>query len=222
MPAIPTGDMVTFDAADTCQGDCTWSQAEIDTIWASAMTVGRRLALTLHETYGWNLSASDAFLLVYGGSVNFQKMGVACAQGCWGRSTGRNSIEVYTDIVDGGVNRLIGDRHWAVHELGHSFVNATGGSLPLTHYENLQRVGYADRGGTCLNNCGFAGGQWEWQRSGSGETSEEFADMFLGWVYNQWESGGTAATNGLTLNGYQRSLFMNNLMPTYVDMTVNR
>ncbi|MBE7531271.1 MAG: hypothetical protein HND44_24725 [Chloroflexi bacterium] len=188
----------------------------MDTILASATVTGTRLAETLRATHGWNLTASEAFLLVYGGSVSFMKMGVACDSGCWGRSTGRNSIEVYTNIVDdGGVNRLIGDEHWAVHELGHSFVNATGGSLPLTHYENLQRVGYADRGGRCLSEyCGFAGDQWEWQRSGDGATSEEFADMFLGWVYSQWESG--------TINGYQRSLFMNHMMPTYVDMTVNR
>jgi hypothetical protein len=195
----------------------------MDTIWASAMTTGRRLALTLHEAYGWNLSASDAFLLVYGGSVNFQKMGVACAQGCWGRSTGRNSIKVYTDIVSDGVNRLIGDRHWAIHEFGHSFVNATGGSLPLTNYEALQGYGFANRGviGGCDDpvKCGFAGGQWEWQRSGDGAASEEFADMFLGWVYNQWEMDDFGI---LTKNGYQRSSYMNNFMPTYVDMAVNR
>jgi hypothetical protein len=160
---------------------------------------------------------------VYGGSVNFQKMGVACPQGCWGQSTGRNNIAVYTNIVDNGVNGLIGDRHWAVHELGHSFVNATGGSSPLTQYENLQRVGFADRGGSCLSqHCGFAGGQWEWQRSGDGATSEEFADMFLGWVYGQWERGGTVVTNGLTTNGYQRSIYMDHFMPTYVDMAASR
>lgn len=33
-----------------------------------------------------------------------------------------------TDIVDDrGVNRLIDDVHWAVHKLGHSFVNAISG-----------------------------------------------------------------------------------------------
>jgi hypothetical protein len=159
-------------------------------------------------------------LLVYNGSVNFIKTGQSCLEatgysGCWGRSTGRNSIEVYTDAG----NKIPGDVHWAVHELGHSFVNATGSSAPNTKYEAFQRrFGYPDRGdkgegGNCITvECGFAGGPWEWQRSVYGDTSEECADMYLGWVYGQWENA-TA--------GWQRSKYMNFAMPVYIERAVN-
>lgn len=57
---------------------------------------------------------------------------------------------------------------------------------------------------------GYAGGRWEWQRSSSGAASEEFADMFLGWVYGAWEMDYESST--LSVDGQQRSDFMNTWM----------
>lgn len=53
---------------------------------------------------------------------------------------------------------------------------------------------------------GFAGGNFsEWQKSRSGASGEEFADMGIGWTYNQWDSN----TKGLTRAGQARADFMN-------------
>lgn len=230
LPNIPAGPMVTFSGCETC----VWSEEEMATIQESATITGTRWAETLNAAHaGWNLSASDAFLLVYGGSVNFNKTGQSCSEatgynGCWGSSTGRNNIDVYTDIVDAdGVNRLVGDTHWAVHELGHSYVSAVGGfdlgnqrfTLPSL-LEYLQGYGFVDRppGSAWDSTWGFAGGRWEWQRSSSGQASEEFADMYLGWVYGQWEMRGGV----MTRDGQQRADFMNFAMPFTVDLAIGR
>lgn len=217
--------MVTFSGCETC----TWADEEMATIQESATMTGTRWAETLNATHGWNLSASEAFLLVYGGSVNFHKTGESCLDatgysGCWGSSMGRNSIHVYTDAGD----TLIGDPHWAVHELGHSYVSAVGsfsvGGQSYTLPSLLQYIqenhGFPDRppGSDRDGTWGFAGGRWEWQRSSSGLASEEFADMYLGWVYNQWEM----EAGSLSVAGQYRSDFMNAVMPYTVDRAIGR
>ena len=229
IPTVPTGPMVTFSVDEGCNsvvsGACSWSDAEIATIQESATVTGTRLAETLNALHpDWNLSAEEAFLLVYGGSINFKKMGVACASGCWGetflRDGGRHEIEVYTDIFDeDGNNNLVGDAHWAVHEFGHAFVNAIAGGTtaimrPVTWLKVYQNMfpNFPNRpdGSAKGDTWGFAGGRWEWQRSPSGDASEEFADMYLGWVYNQWEASPA---------GQMRAGFTDTYMPMWVDMS---
>ena len=216
--------MVTFSGCETC----VWSAEEMATIQESATVTGTALAGTLNSAHGWNLSAGDAFLLVYGGSVNFNKTGQSCLDatgysGCWGSSTGRNGVDVYTDAGD----YLVGDVHWAVHELGHSYVSAVGsfGEQKFTLPSLLDAVqkagnGFPDRppGIDRDSTWGFAGGRWEWQRSSNGAASEEFADMYLGWVYNQWEM----EAGSLSVAGQQRSDFMNALMPYTLDIAIGR
>ncbi len=217
-----------------------WTDPDRATIQQSAYDTGSALARTINAANpSWNLSPEEAFLLVYGGSVTFTKTGQSCLvatgySGCWGRSTGKNSVEVFTDIVDAdGVNRLVGDVHWAVHELGHSFVSAVGkfsfssrdlfGGTSFTLPSLLEFVqsfgnGFPDRldGSDKLARSGFAGGRWEWQRTSSGLASEEFADMYLGWVYNQWET----EAGGLSVAGQRRSDFMSLVMPYTVDLAI--
>lgn len=62
-----------------------------------------------------------------------------------------------------------------------------------------------DRG---QNYGGFAGPFEGWQQSQGTDTWEEFADMFVGWVYGEWSTG---------VQGTQRSNFMNHYMPTWVN-----
>lgn len=221
-PSISSGDMVIFSTATNC--GCAWSEAEMVTIQESATITGTRLAETFNTIHpNWNLSASEAFLLVYGSAVEFQKMGTPCASGCWGETflrDGRHIIEVYTDIVDSnGNNNLEGDAHWAVHELGHAFVNAVAGrgARPVGTLKLYQWAGFPNRPANSdrRDSFGFAGGRWAWQRSSSGSASEEFADMYLGWAYNQWELNDTG---GLSTDGQMRANFMNNLMPIWLNM----
>ncbi|MCL4265813.1 MAG: RHS repeat-associated core domain-containing protein [Anaerolineae bacterium] len=215
LPAIPTGDMVTFNVG--CPTCTAFTDAEIAALQESATLTGTRLAETLNSAHGWNLSASEAFLLVYGGSVNFIKTGTQCGSRCWGETflrDGRHEIEVYTDA------NIAGDAQWGVHELGHAFINVVG-SGPLDKLRQYQKFfsDFPNRPHTDnpnydnLSPWGFAGGYGTWQRSKQGRASEEFADMYLGWVYNQWEGN----DGDWTIPGQYRADFMNSLMPLWVD-----
>ena len=161
-------------------------------------------------------------MLVYGGTINFRKTGESCStatgySGCWGKTflrEGGHEIDVYTDA-----NLAGGDAHWAVHEFGHAFVN-TGRGHPISTlqmYQDLQ-PGFPNRPLTPNNpkgTWGFAGPRWGWQRSDQGRASEEFADMFLGWVYNQWEPD---VDGGWSPAGQMRADFMNSYMPFWLNM----
>jgi hypothetical protein len=47
---------------------------------------------------------------------------------------------------------------------------------------------------------------------------EEFADMFLGWNYNQWEPG----PDGLSRLGQARSNFMDRYTASWIALVINR
>jgi len=186
----------------------------------AATATGIRLRDTLNAAHpGWDLSAEEAFLLVYGGSVSFKKMGGENRDGYWGetflRDDGSHEIEIY-----GKPEHFVGDDHWAVHELGHAFVNAVTGANPIATVEFAQGYGFVDRPDDFREdmNWGFAGGRYEWQRSASGDAAEEFADMYLGWVYGKWQ---TRDDGSLSTFGAQRSTFMNYYMPYWVDLAVS-
>lgn len=216
--------MVIFEVVEGCTspiaGACEWSEAEMNTILDGALAVGRRLAETLNAAYpGWNLTPIEAFLLVYGGSVSFLKMGGE-NRSYWGETffrSGKHVVEIY-----GRPANFDGDVRWAVHELGHAFVNAVAGRAnPVAALEGIQRLVYRfpDRPPTApdepTGTWGFAGRRWGWQRSDQGAASEEFADMFVGWVYNQWEPSGNGM--GWSLAGQMRANYMDVMMPLWVN-----
>jgi hypothetical protein len=194
------------------------------TIQESAMLTGTRLAETLNAAHGWNVTADQAFLLIYGGSVNFHKTGTACATQCWGetflRAGNVHEIEVYTNA-----NLAGGDARWGVHELGHAFVNSVAGrASPVRSLEQFQALvpSFPNRPVTPNNpdgRWGFAGPRYGWQRSDQGRASEEFADMYLGWVYNQWEPGVNGGWSGA---GKMRASYMDFFMPMWVNAAVSR
>jgi len=112
--------------------------------------------------------------------------------------------------------------HLVVHELGHVF-NARMETLQGALAEKLSP--YAQLFKTQANDAtfpnrvdydtelkGFAGHRYNWQQSWSGSYKEEFADMFLGWTYNRWETGiGLAA-------GQARADWMAARMPLWVNL----
>jgi hypothetical protein len=111
--------------------------------------------------------------------------------------------------------------HVVIHEIGHVF-NARVSNVMGTSfytYNALARTQstdptFPDR----LNNDpqlkGFAGPRYNWQQSPSGEPGEEFADMFLGWTYNRWETG----NGGMTAAGQARAGWMAARMPLWVNL----
>ena len=103
-------------------------------------------------------------------------------------------------------------RHWVTHEVGHAFNNAIkdssgAGKLPentVTKWQNANKLPlplspYDEEGGFC----GTKNEGWQWRLSDQNGPGEIFSDMFIGWVYNCFESS-------------QRSDFMNENMPYWI------
>jgi hypothetical protein len=94
-----------------------------------------------------------------------------------------------------------------VHEMGHVFDNILGFE-PRKSITSSLLTGR----GVDVNN-GFYGTKvvgWQWRLSGSNGPEEIFADMFVGWVYNRWET--EKRFDILTPLGQARSDFMNENM----------
>ncbi|MBN2390646.1 MAG: hypothetical protein JXR84_07985, partial [Anaerolineae bacterium] len=158
----------------------------------------------------WELSEKKTFLTVYG-QVGFRKVPECDKVGCpdgvdpgaWGWSQVANLGEVWINnsaTYNGSSAELN-----TVHELGHGLDQLTGGvanaNLSSAH------IGYIDATGRIIS---VAGGGWPggyerrtagfstrgmpWQQHTEATSSEEFADMFLGWTYNHFagDQAGTA------------------------------
>ncbi len=215
-----------------------WTAAEMRAIREGALAVGGALARAINGDQEAQamarrlgeplelISAQDAFLLVYGGSVTYYKTGTACGgDGCYGEAQDERLIHVYTDAGSNIPNDSTGKR-WAVHELGHAFeirVNNGAKAAGLTTVccyarNSLGRDTTIIRRDLNVNvgespNHGFAGPAYGWQQSPVASTGEELADMYLGWVFGQWEA---------STQGDARSSFMTNHMSGWISLAVNR
>jgi hypothetical protein len=107
--------------------------------------------------------------------------------------------------------------YWAVHELGHAFVNATGSRTPVTILAQAQTENpLLNRVYSETDPQGFAGTHahpWLWQHSTSSSASEVFADMYLGPAYNTWANSPA---------GRDRSAFMTSNMALLLDLALRR
>ena len=80
--------------------------------------------------------------------------------------------------------------------------------------ENIPRRGDDPRN----QSYGFAGTFAGWQQSDESTTGEEFADMFLGWNYNQW-----APIEDEYYNiGQARSDFMERNMAPWIALVIDQ
>ncbi|MGB4950181.1 MAG: RHS repeat-associated core domain-containing protein [Rhizobiaceae bacterium] len=177
---------------------------------------------TLHEMLAILKGANDvdsalkernsSFFEVYGGTVTFHKTGTdGCPDKvCYGEWAGNNQINVYTDIYnkdDQGnftTSKIPAEwagHRWAVHELGHGFEAHVNTALGDTNHirDNLPA--------NVANREGFAGSFPGWQQSECAIAcnGEIFADMFVGAIYGQWDTGeylseGIAKANYMTTN----------------------
>jgi RHS repeat-associated protein len=180
-----------------------------------------------------------AFLKVYGGKVKFNHVTYLCSEGCWGRSINAQEIRLYQPA------KVIGNPNLIVHELGHSFENALeaifGYKPPRDRLDYVQShdASFPNRktktickkwgpNGECKEEAeefddkakfGFAGlhqGNNAWQQTSDVTAGEEFADMFIGWTYNQWEFDDK--NNQWSPKGQKRADFMKTGMPGWVWM----
>ena len=202
-------DFTGFDDADTYQ-------AEVMTaIRQAALLVGQALADVLNQMHpNWYLTAVEAFLLVYGGTFNFIWQGAS--PGNYAAQT-QNATEIWIYDTKDTVGRVTHKVEWIVHELGHAFSHAVGGTTNDTQafFDANPGVGRDGFG----NDTGYAGdkvdGSRYWQQSYDTAAAEQFADMFIGWVYGQWELDDYG---NMTSQGIAMSNFMNGNMPTWLNL----
>ncbi|MBE2224442.1 MAG: RHS repeat-associated core domain-containing protein, partial [Anaerolineae bacterium] len=179
------------------------------------------------------LTYIKAFLYFYGKPVLFYKTGTvngdnAEAYGMYGTTPGGRGINVYR------VAKITAEAYgyrWATHEMGHYFearvndilgVNSVRNTLGKYANEDLPlNIRIPRRGGDNDEvKYGFADTTYIWQFSDKATTGEEYADMFLGWNYNQWEMRDD--NSGFTDLGQARSSFMERYMAPWIALVINR
>jgi RHS repeat-associated protein len=174
---------ITFGADE----GIVWTYKEKFKILSAAYDIGSAIAATLGG------SAASAFSAVYQEGLIYYKSSQTCAEAhpdtgwtCWGETIG-NTIIIYANanVNSSSYNNFL------VHEMGHAFDNAVGrrlsqgyssrfwdkGATPPMPSENVGYACYAELGDLC---------SWIMGYHIEDAFIEEVADMFLGWVYNQW------------------------------------
>jgi RHS repeat-associated protein len=207
---VPDPDLITF----TGQWVVGWETSEIK---RAALDVGNAMALTLNrDPYAQmllgSLSNKKAFLLVYGGPVEFKLHVKSCSQYFvdWRdqkiKDIGEEAFHaIYGNEYDDAEQwtcwgytyssyriyrfsnkppNAYDTAHWAIHELGHAFNSEINnqGAWRVRHDAQWDDILKNRDRGFLLTQ----GHTRPWQQSGSATESEIFADMFLGWVYNAW------------------------------------
>jgi RHS repeat-associated protein len=136
-----------------------------------------------------NITGQDpisSFKSIYHG-MEFVQVDYKCLEGCWGRSISASEVRFYSPAKGKLDPRLV------VHELGHSFNAAMVNNIgeDWSPYSVLDKTVTNDPTfprRSDLNN-GYAGPFPKWQQSSENTVGEEFADMFIGWVFDKWGRG---------------------------------
>jgi hypothetical protein len=163
------------------------------------------------------VSAKDAFLGVFNGPITMNKAAGNCtvARDCvaW--------VNPGETIVNIGSNFNNLTPQLVIHEIFHIFdLTILGGvanqAVLAAQNANANFPDRPELGGPSRDRWGFAGGNFSnWQKSRSGLSGEEFADMGIGWTYNQWERSRTGS--GWSDDGKARANFMNVNMALWVS-----
>ena len=123
-------------------------------------------------------------------------------------------------------------RNNVVHELGHAFdilvsrlPSGSLGDYQLQHSDFPNRSDFPNPVPKYWvgDYSGFASRMnvFTWQQSYAlaGSAIEEFADQFLGWIYDKWE---TDEDGAITDDGEARSDFMKKYMPGWINTAAGR
>ena len=172
------------------------------------------------------IDPATAFFKIHGGKITITWVTYYSPERAWGLGAWSDKIRIYKDApldrmsqefdssypldtLDGGrLGRFI------THEMGHVFENA---------YEKVYDEARPGRNmvasTTKINNRdGFAGNWLQWQWSSDTAAHEIFADMFVGWVYNNWAKKPTDPRSSQSQYnaGTAKSAIMNKNMPSWI------
>jgi len=172
-----------------------------------------------------------AFLAVYGGAVTFHKTGLSAPN--LGAATGRNRVLV-NDVDGGGITSAGAGAMWAAHEMGHALNYALrpngvddlnyGAGLVSLALEGIfvdgKRIAgnttrsYADDRTYVRTALGYksSGNGKPYQQNASQSASEDFADMFMNYVFGSFADDA---------NGAARSNFMDSHMSAWISLATS-
>jgi len=137
--------------------------------------------------------------------------------GSYAQTQDRNMVWVFKDYKE---NYAVDHPGWIIHELGHAFQQALSPGAPWNSPTNNGLLGdlLKRSGGRDDLYAGFKGGFESWQYSRQTTPSEIYADMFLGWVYNEWASKKEGVFTPL---GQRRADFMDQIMVKAIGISLD-
>ena len=191
----------------TAKEGLSWGAAYKQTFYDAAYAAGQRLA----PEYETEISPLEAFRRGAGRTTLHRISGDHisgwaetcmdfkedyCAQG---RICYDSSMFAATGIPDYWQNVALN----AVHEFGHAFSQRRG-RQPDADLVDAWANGFPRRSQSG-DLGGFAGSYFGWQQTTRTKASEEFADMFVGWVYGRFHSGPRGAARSEWMSKNMRS-----------------
>jgi hypothetical protein len=174
-----------------------WKDNDAYAVYLGVTAVGEKLA----RTSGGN--AESAFKDTFG-TTTFEWGCSDCTR--LGKTVDGDTIK-FRDFY-GTYNRfqMLMNTNLVIHEMGHMFENTIAYRLPDG---KLYKPARSSLPSYLANNREGLGTQWVWQQSDDISSGEIFADMFIGWVQG---------SNHETGMGQARTSWMNQNMPTFLDM----
>jgi hypothetical protein len=181
-------------------GNLQWTDDEIRAVYLGVMAVGARISSEIRENIF--TIVGEAFQIVYGGitflrgnrRVDGSTTGLSsqCQGITSGGCTSSSNLINFMSMSGGFYSELGRMAHNVVHELGHAFDN----SLALGPRKDMPYSIYLYRSNILHPNENPE--RLDWQQNLEAVPGETFADMFIAWTYNVWN---TNAKNVLAVAG---------------------
>jgi hypothetical protein len=163
------------------------------------------------------MSAEEVFLEVFDGPLTINKTSAACTAGtdclAW--------VSPSTGVIN--INKVT-NPYLVIHEMFHvlDLIQLGGAANRALAAKQTVDSSFPNRPtlkGNSALTWGFAGGNFsDWQKSRSGLSGEEFADMGIGWTYNRWDA---TRQGRWTDDGRARYRFMHDNMPFLLNLAID-
>ena len=234
-------DLITF----RMEAGQIWEERELSTVQQAALDIGQAIAREINKVTEQfrrlrelliaageevepiiPIEPADAFLKVFGRLVTFLRKAEAASGLNWGEVRLRDLVWVFRNAphsVAGDSPATVSNRpEFSVHELGHAFENVIFDALGRKKgRESLPAKLLIRKRIDGINDGFFQLGRFQ-QSSQDKSNGEIFADMFIGWVYDRWETLDASSPNGpLTEFGLARKKFMDDIMMDLIEAAIS-
>ena len=225
--------LISFEA----EGDQVWEEQERATVEQAALDIGKAIVRDINQVFERfqrlhtmfvapgdvrapmaPIDPAEAFLQVYGRPVRFRRKAENASGTFWGETMARDLVFIFrnaphTNLQDAPA--AVGNRpQFAVHELGHAFENVCVAAIG-------SKKGRESIPANLLNRPKGFFQPRRFQQSPSNGRGEIFADMFIGWVYDRWETIDGLPDSPLRETGTARKRFMTDIMIDLIEAIIN-